>query len=127
MANDAPKVGTVGWHDLTVQDAEAVRDFYEAVIGWKAEPVDMGDYADFNMIAPETGDPVAGVCHARGENAAIPPQWMLYFIVADVGASVETCIQRGGEALVKPKETPGGRYAIIRDPAGAVCALFTPA
>ena len=26
-----------------------------AVVGWKPEPVDVGGYSDFNMIAPEAG------------------------------------------------------------------------
>jgi predicted enzyme related to lactoylglutathione lyase len=35
------KIGTVGWQDLTVPDAERLRDFHAAVVGWRAEPVDM--------------------------------------------------------------------------------------
>jgi predicted enzyme related to lactoylglutathione lyase len=30
-------VGKIGWLDLTVDDADAVRDFYREVVGWKAE------------------------------------------------------------------------------------------
>jgi predicted enzyme related to lactoylglutathione lyase len=37
-----PEVGSVGWIDLTVPEAEEVRDFYSAVVGWKSEPVDIG-------------------------------------------------------------------------------------
>jgi uncharacterized protein len=36
------KAGTVAWHDITVPDAERLRDFYAAVVGWRPEPVDMG-------------------------------------------------------------------------------------
>ena len=82
-----PAVGTIGWHDLTVEDAPAVRDFYTAVVGWKSEDVDMGGYADFQMLAPGSGEGVAGVCHARGPNADLPPQWLVYFVVADVDAA----------------------------------------
>ena len=65
-----PKPGTITWQDLTVGDAEALRDFYAAVVGWTPEPVKMGDYADFTMKAD--GEPIAGVCHARGHNAGLP-------------------------------------------------------
>ena len=68
--------GTIIGFDLTVPDAEAVRDFYAAVVGWQPEPFDMGDYADYFMTSPATGDTVAGVCHARGGNAGLPPQWL---------------------------------------------------
>src|SRR5262245_42193861 len=71
-------VGKIGWIDLTVGDATRVRDFYEAVVGWKPEGVDMGGYQDFNMTQPATGSAVAGVCHARGVNAGFPAQWMIY-------------------------------------------------
>jgi predicted enzyme related to lactoylglutathione lyase len=37
-----PRPGTITWQDLTVPDAEALRDFYASVVGWKAQPVRMG-------------------------------------------------------------------------------------
>lgn len=34
MTSDhSARPGTIMWHDLTVPDAEAVRDFYAAVVG----------------------------------------------------------------------------------------------
>ncbi len=53
MSDERPKVGTVAWIDLTVDDAGSVKDFYRQVVGWKTEDVDMGDYCDFNMNLPE--------------------------------------------------------------------------
>lgn len=123
---ESPKVGTVGWRDLTVQNAEVVRDFYRDVVGFKAEPVEMDGYNDFTMIAPGTGEPVAGVCHARGSNADIPPQWLLYFIVEDVEKSAARCAELGGKLVVPVRELAGGRFCVIQDPAGAVCALYQP-
>lgn len=41
MTNSKPDIGSLGWTDLTVPDAERIRDFYQAVVGWRAEPVDM--------------------------------------------------------------------------------------
>ena len=66
-----PKPGTITWQDLTVGDAEALRDFYAAVVGWTPEPVKMGDYADFTMKADT--EPVAGICHARGQQRRYSP------------------------------------------------------
>jgi predicted enzyme related to lactoylglutathione lyase len=78
MSNEQSlKVGTICWRDLTVSNAEQVRDFYKGVVGWEAQPVEMGGYRDFNMTIPGTGGVVAGVCHARGQNADLPPQWLL--------------------------------------------------
>jgi uncharacterized protein len=121
-----PKVGTVGWQDLTVPDAENIRDFYQKVIGWESSPVDMGGYSDFNMTPPGSDSPIVGVCHARAANASLPPVWMPYFIVHDLDRSLEACTGAGGE-LLSPIRTAGmGRYCAIKDPAGAVCALYQP-
>ena len=117
-------VGSIGWVDLTVEDASTVRDFYEAVVGWESDEFDMGEYSDFVMRPAGSADGVAGVCHARGSNAAVPPVWMVYFNVTDVADSAEQCQQLGGEVIVAPRGLAGGRYCVVRDPAGAVCALF---
>ena len=120
-----PEIGSIGWIDLTVPEAKNLRDFYSEVVGWRPEPVDMGTYSDFNMTAPASGEPKAGVCHARGGNLGIPPSWIIYIVVADLDASLETCRKRGGEVLGEPRSMGGtSRYAFIRDPAGAVCALY---
>ncbi|MSR62464.1 MAG: VOC family protein [Planctomycetes bacterium] len=120
-------VGKIGWFDLTVDDAERVRDFYQQVVGWKSEGVDMGGYQDYCML-PEEGGPVAGVCHARGTNEGLPPQWLMYITVANLEASLASCRALGGEVVRGARGLGGqGRFAIVRDPAGAVCALFEKA
>lgn len=120
------EVGSVTWFDLTVTDAEGVRDFYSAVVGWKHQPVSMGDYEDFTMIRPQSGTAQTGICHARGGNAGLPPQWLIYITVENVDNSAETCVKLGGKIISPPKDMPGyGRYCVIQDPAGAVAALFT--
>ncbi|MFN0016705.1 MAG: VOC family protein [Pirellulaceae bacterium] len=120
----APAIGTIAWRDLTVPDAESVRAFYEQVVGWKSRPVDLGGYSDFEMLQPANGECVAGICHARGTNAQLPPQWLIYIIVADVVASAARCVEMGGQVLIAPRPLSGGTFCVIRDPAGAVCALF---
>jgi uncharacterized protein len=116
------EVGSVGWIDLTVDDAPALRDFYAAVVGWSVENVPLGDYDDFCM-KDASGGPRAGVCHRRGPNAGVPAQWIAYFVVADLEQSLTEVAARGG-AVVSPPRGAGGRFAIVRDPAGAVCALY---
>ena len=97
------------------------------MVGWIPDPVSMGDYSDFSMIAPESGKVAAGICHSRGSNAKLPPQWLLYIAVKDVDESSKQCEQLGGKVIVEPKNMSGyGRYCVIQDPAGAVCALFKP-
>jgi predicted enzyme related to lactoylglutathione lyase len=119
--------GRIGWVDLTVDDAPRLRDFYAAVAGWTSQPLSMGDYADYVMAAPD-GSPQAGVCHARGQNAGLPAQWLVYITVTDLDASVAQVVALGGRVLRAPNAAgPSGRFAVIADPAGAACALFEPA
>src|SRR5262245_4766167 len=90
-----PQMGSLAWFDLTTTQAGTLRDFYRDVVGWQPEPVDMGGYADFTMCAP-TGEPVAGICHARGANADLPPQWLVYIHVSNLRTSLATCERLGG-------------------------------
>ena len=119
------KIGQIEWTDLTVANAQAVRDFYQNVTGWTASPVDMGDHQDYCMVPPQGDQPVAGICHALGSNAGMPPVWIIYITVADVDESVRQCLAHGGKVR-RPIETMGshGRFCIIEDPAGAVAGLF---
>lgn len=122
------EIGAFTWTDLTVENVEEVKQFYRKVVGWKSAPVEMDGYHDYNMNAPESGKTVAGICHARGGNADLPPQWLVYITVADVDKSVARCVELGGKVISGPKSMSGyGRYCVIQDPAGAVAALFEPA
>ncbi|MFT6871403.1 MAG: putative enzyme related to lactoylglutathione lyase [Roseivirga sp.] len=118
--------GTIGWIDLTVSNAENVKDFCAEVTGWKPEPVSMGDYNDYNMTA--NGEPKAGVCHKKGSNKDIPSQWMIYINAGNLDQSVAAVTENGGKLLSEIKSMGAyGRTCYIEDPAGAVCALFEPA
>lgn len=122
----AGRVGTIGWFDLTVPDAAKARDFYKSVVGWTTSDVNMGDYTDYSMHPPG-GDPVAGVCHARGPNADLPAIWLMYITVADLEKSVANCQANGGSAITPIRDMGSyGRMVVIRDPAGAMCALIQP-
>ena len=127
MANSENAPGSISWTDLTVTDAKGVRDFYESVVGWTCSPVEMGDYQDYCMNVPESGKTVAGICHARGINAELPAQWLIYIVVADLQKSIEQCLSNHGNVLHQRDGTDGhDSIAVIQDPAGAVVALFQP-
>jgi uncharacterized protein len=125
----ALETGSIGWVDLTVPDAGLVRDFYQAVIGWKPHEVAMKDagaeYHDYAMLTPENGKSIAGVCYKRGTNKDLPSCWMIYITVADLDASLKKCVELGGRVAVGPKALGAqAKYAVIEDPSGAACGLF---
>ena len=115
--------GKIVWVDLTVPDAEKVRDFYVGVVGWTSSGVDMGGYEDFNMNDAD-GAPAAGVCWRRGTNANLPAAWLIYITVDDIDASIARCTELGGEVVEPVCAVGTGRMAVIRDPAGAIAGLY---
>lgn len=122
--SDNKPVGQIEWHDLTVPDAVTIRDFYRRVVGWTSSGASMGEYEDFNMNLPDSGETVAGVCHARGANSKLPAQWLIYVRVADIQESIRQCEALGGKVLDGPRSM-GGQFCVIQDPAGAVMALVS--
>ncbi len=113
------KIGTMGWLDLTVDNAEGLRAFYSEVLGWEASPVSMGEgsYNDYAMLVD--GKPVGGICHRRGENSQQPAVWMPYFVVADLSAAIISAEAQGGHL-----HEQRGKMAVMRDPAGVYFALW---
>ncbi len=120
-----PKVGAICWQDLTVPHAAEIRDFYSSVVGWGFQAESMGEYEDYSMLPPGETTPVAGICHQRGCNAEVPSQWLLYILVDDVAGAAERARARGGRVLDGPRAMGGGQFCVIRDPAGAVFALYS--
>jgi len=119
-----PEIGAISWTDLTVANAERIRDFYRSVVGWGTSEADMGGYSDFCMIGSASGKTVAGICHARGVNADLPAQWLIYITVPDLEKCAARCAELGGKVLAGPRGCgDAGRYCVIQDPAGAVAAL----
>ncbi len=117
-------VGKVGWVDLTVDDAGALKDFYADVLRVETSEVDMGGYADFCLL-DSTGAPSSGICYARGKNAGLPPVWLVYFVVRDLDACMVQVEANGGKVLRRPESPSSGqRFCVIQDPQGAHCALF---
>jgi predicted enzyme related to lactoylglutathione lyase len=124
----AAPVGRISWLDLTVSDASATRDFYRQVVDWSVQDIEMEDgsgrYADYNMLGGD-GNPVAGVCHARGVNLGLPPTWMIYLPVGDLAESLRRVQEGGGKVIKETRGTDGEyAYAAIQDPVGACLALM---
>ena len=120
-----PKFGKILWQDLTVENAEEVKNFYQQVVGWNSSVVNQGTYNDFN-IHPQTGseEVIAGICHKRGALQNFPSQWLLYITVENLNDSIEKSKPLGGKTIEGPKKMGKSSYAIVQDPAGAYFVLF---
>ena len=121
------RVGRIAWLDLTVADAVTTRDFYQAVVGWAVQDVEMGGtdekYFDYVMQGAD-GQPAGGVCHARGGNSGLPPVWLLYLPVGDMTESLTRVEAEGGTVIRVTRKKDGTCvYAVVQDPVGAYIAL----
>lgn len=119
-----PRTGLIKWADLTVDNAEEVRDFYSAVLGWGHVGMPVDGREDYLMTNSESGDPAAGICHQAGSIKGLPQQWLVYVTVEDLDDAITATDDHGGKVVFGPRESEAmGRWCVIEDPAGAVMAL----
>ncbi|MGZ3651623.1 MAG: VOC family protein [Bdellovibrionota bacterium] len=116
------KEGSFCWTELLTPDAAKAEKFYTSLFGWQAKRApDMPDYVMFNL-----GDTmVAGMMQITKEMAGAPPQWMVYFTVADCDAVTKSASRARAEVIVPPKDIPNvGRFSVITDPSGATFSVI---
>ncbi len=121
-------VNEYGWAELNARGLEKALPFYKAVFGWDAEVLPMGegqpDYTQFKV----GGDAIAGAMEmSPGLPAEVPSYWMIYFNVADVDDAFRRAQVGGASEVVSPMDFPGGRFAIVNDPQGAMFGLLKTA
>jgi uncharacterized protein len=57
----------------------------------------------------------------------VPPAWIYYIQVDDLGGAIERATRRGGKVVMGPHEVPGGAHiAQLMDVQGAFFALHEP-
>jgi hypothetical protein len=117
--------GALCWTELTTSDLKAAETFYTGLFGWTAKHGNGGGMEYTEMS--NNGQPGVGMmAKPPGMPAHIPSYWMPYFMVADVDASASKAKSLGAKVMVGPQDiADAGRFVILSDPQGAVCALFT--
>jgi predicted enzyme related to lactoylglutathione lyase len=105
-------------------DAAAAMRFYSEVFGWQpSEVMDMGEMGKYHMFNRPVGM-IGGMMNTPPQMASVPPNWGIYFRVADLNAAMERIIANGGQILNGPMEVPGGdRILNAMDPQGAAFSL----
>ena len=119
--------GALTWTELATNDTAGAKKFYTSLFGWKEKTSDGGGmtYTEFSV-----GDtPQAGMMAMTDEMKAqhVPPNWLPYFQVVDCDATANKAKELGGSLIVPPTDIPNtGRFSVIRDPQGAVFAVYKP-
>jgi predicted enzyme related to lactoylglutathione lyase len=115
--------GALCWNELFTRQSDAALRFYQAVFGWGAMPMPMGDGPPYQMVTVN-GQPAAGIMTMQ-PGMDFPPHWLVYFAVDDCDRRVAKAKAAGGAVLHGPQDVPSiGRFAILQDPQGAVFAII---
>ena len=105
--------GALVWNEAAVEDADAARDFYGSVFGFRFDEVEgAGGYTTFT-----TGDrPMGGLGQHQ---AGSPKGWTACFSVPSADDAVDAVTRGGGKVTMAPQDTPYGRFAVVEDAWGA--------
>jgi uncharacterized protein len=120
--------GAPSWFELHTRDHAAAVAFYRSVFRWDTNVVGDTDEFRYTVMRDPSGEgELAGIMDAasflpEGE----PAHWSIYWGVDDVHASVAKVKALGGSVVADPEDSPYGRMATVRDPAGAEFKLHTP-
>ena len=111
------------WNELATKDAAKAGEFYSGVFGWAKNVQQMGPMTYTSFI---NGDRPAGGMYEPGpEMGEMPPNWMVYFAVADADATLVRALELGGKSCAPLMDVPGvGRMAVMTDPQGAAFAVI---
>jgi predicted enzyme related to lactoylglutathione lyase len=113
--------GALVWNELATTDAERAKAFYAELFGWTYEPAP-GDMP-YTMV--RNGSSLnAGISGLSSEEQGEPPNWSVCFGANSVDEAAAFAGANGGAAIVPPTDSPIGRFAVLRDPQGAVFAVF---
>ncbi|HET9781516.1 MAG TPA: VOC family protein [Candidatus Dormibacteraeota bacterium] len=118
--------GAFSWAELNARGIDKAKQFYKKVFGWGTKDSPMGegqgDYTEFKL-----GD--ESIAGGMEMNPMVPQQvpsyWMVYFGTNNVDKAFEKAIELGGKEMVSPMDFPGGRFAIVSDPQGAMFGLMS--
>jgi predicted enzyme related to lactoylglutathione lyase len=111
--------GAFSWNELASTDIDASADFYGKLFDWTIAEVEGGP---MRYLAIKNG--AANNGGIRECQPGEPPNWLVYFAVANLDSSVARVGQLGGATLAGPIDMGMARFAIAQDPQGAVFALY---
>jgi predicted enzyme related to lactoylglutathione lyase len=111
--------GALCWAELDTTDVDSARGFYTELFGWGAKVSET--YTEWQ----QGGTSIGGLMTIPKEWGPAPPNWLVYFAVSDPDATAKKAADLGGGSVVPPMDIPGaGRFAVLRDPQGAVFAIY---
>lgn len=117
------------WVELASQDAVAGKTFYAALFGWQTQdmPIPDGVYTMFSIgCNDDCGDIGAAYQMPKAmSEQGVPTNWLIYFAVKSVDATVDRVKAEGGTLVMGPCDVgTAGKMALFSDPEGAKFAVW---
>jgi uncharacterized protein len=115
--------GALVWNELNSPDLDSSTDFYSGLFGWTIVPFE------------GSAEPYLSIKNGKASNGGIraltppeaPPYWLVYFGVEDIDEALPRVRELGGTALAGPIDIQMATIAVVKDPQGAVFALYAGA
>ena len=116
--------GAFTWTELSTRDLDGSKAFYASVFGWAART--SGEDGPMPYTEFQVGGVSVAGCMTMTDDvpAELPPYWMPYVEVDDADAAVTKATSLGASVVVAAMDFPGGRFAIVSDPQGAMLGLM---
>ncbi len=119
--------GDFRWYELMTRDGARAEAFYTQLFSWTFQNMPVGDGVYRLVLVGVT--PEGGIAEKKDLPLEVPAHWVPYISVTHVDTTVSIALSYGAAAIVPPQDIPpyGGRFAILRDPLGAVFGVHQPA
>lgn len=118
--------GSVWWVEVLSNDYAALKEFYGDFFKWTF--VDTEKFAPHPLyITCMGGDEQACGILPTGPDWNVEARWQILFAIDHLEKSVADVVAGGGSVVFGPNEVPAaGRFAVVRDPQGALFGLAQP-
>jgi predicted enzyme related to lactoylglutathione lyase len=118
--------GTFCWADLATNDTTGAKAFYGELFGWRPNDSEMSPGMVYSLLEKD-GRSVGALYQMQPgfHPDGTPPFWLAYVAVTSANDAARRAIELGGGVLMAPADAHDkGRMAILRDPIGAVFAVW---
>ena len=118
------KPGSLCWTELATRDTKQAMAFYSGLFGWEGQAKEQGEFVYTELWLDNVA--IGGMLGMEGTAwEGMPEQWTPYFAVEDCEAIARAAESLNASLLSPPTDIPGvGRFAMIRDPQGAVFSVI---
>lgn len=116
------EANTLDWPEGGSTDVAKAKAFYEQVLGWTSEDMDMGEGKKYTVFSVGD-DNVAGLM----ESMMPMSYWSLYFQVDDCKGMTDRARSLGAQVMMDSDVVEGvGSISVLSDPQGAMFGMIEP-